>query len=393
MRQLRTLRGVDVKGVRVLLRVDCNVGVDDESRPLPDSEQRLRAILPTITHLQAQGARVILLSHLGRPGGKPVESLRLDDVARRLGVLLGTPVRYVPDIHGPRARALLEQVQEGDIALLENLRFDPGEEGADPAFAEALARLGDVVVQDAFSASHRSHASVAVLPRLRPSYAGFLVEREVDVLQRVLANPERPAIAILGGAKLETKLALVKNLLPRVDHLLTGGGVANTLLRISGAPIGTGLVEVHPPADVAALLMEYRDTLHLPSDVHVIRGAQSHDTRIISVDALTPADDIRDVGPETTLAYCRLITTSKTCIWNGPLGRFETHPFGEATKRVAHCIQSADTFSVVGGGDTVRALSEMGLLTAFDHVSTGGGAMIAFLEGAPMPGLEPLYTA
>ncbi|TSC73012.1 MAG: phosphoglycerate kinase [Parcubacteria group bacterium Gr01-1014_38] len=392
MRTLRTLRGVDVKGKRVLLRVDCNVAVDDDGRPLSGAEQRLEAILPTIQHLQSEGARVILLSHLGRPGGKVVESLRLDDVARQLSVLLNTPVRYIPEVGGPDVCARVEQMQDGDIALLENLRFDPGEERADLAFADALASLGDLVVQDAFSVSHRSHASVAVLPRLRPSYAGFLVEREVDVLQRILVNPERPAIAIIGGAKLETKLALLKTLLPRVDHLLTGGGVANTFLRLSGSPIGTGLVETHPFPDVSALLSESLDKLHLPTDVHVIRGGQSRDARIIPVGALTPADDVRDIGPETALAYCRVIATSKTCIWNGPLGQFETLPFGEGTRRVAHCIRNADAFSVVGGGDTVRALSEMGLLSAFDHVSTGGGAMLAFLEGAPMPGLEPLYT-
>lgn len=392
MPALRTLQAVEVKGKRVLLRVDCNVAVDDEGRPVPGGEQRLQAILPTIQRLQGQGARVILLSHLGRPGGKIVESLRLDGVARQLSVLLNTPVRYVPETRGPKVSALVEQLRDGDLLLLENLRFDPGEEKPDPAFAEELAKLGELFVNDAFSASHRNHASVALLPRLRPSYAGQLLEREVTVLQQVLERPERPAVAILGGAKLETKLGLIKNLLPRVDHLLTGGGIANTLLRLSGAPISVGLVEVHPPADVSGILAEYRDKLHLPTDLRVLRGLQSREARLVPVRALTAADDVRDIGPETAVAYCQIIAGSKTCIWNGPLGQFETSPFEEGTKAVGHCIRNTETFSVVGGGDTVRALSEMGLLTTFDHVSTGGGAMLAFLEGAPMPGLEPLYT-
>lgn len=392
MKKLRTLREVDVRGKRVLLRVDCNVAVDEEGQPMSGAEQRLRAILPTIQHLQSFGARIILLSHLGRPGGKPVETLRLDNVAHQLSVLLGFPVRFVPDIRGTQARAAAEQLRDGEVILLENLRFDPGEEQADLLFAEALAALGEYVVQDAFGVSHRKHASVAVLPRLRPSYAGFLLEQEVKTLERVLANTERPAVAILGGAKLETKLGLVRKLLSRVDALLTGGGVANTLLRVAGAPLSTGVVETRPAPEISALLTEYREKLHLPTDVRVIRGAGGNaHPMIVPVSALTAADDVRDIGPRTAAAYCAVIVKAKTCVWNGPLGKFETPPFDEGTKQIARCLQGAAAFSVVGGGDTVRALSEMGFLQKFAHVSTGGGAMLAFLEGAPMPGLEPLY--
>ncbi|MDP3685463.1 MAG: phosphoglycerate kinase [bacterium] len=390
--KLRVLDRIDVRGRRVLLRVDCNVAVDDDGKPLSGAEQRLEAVLPTIQHLQSQGARVILLSHLGRPGGKVVESLRLDDVARQLSVLLNTPVRYIPEVRGPSVRARVEQMRDGDILLLENLRFDLGEEKPDPAFAEELASFGEIFVNDAFSASHRNHASVALLPKLRSSYAGMLLEKEVHILEQVLERPKRPAIAIVGGAKLETKLALLKNLLPRVDHLLTGGGIANTLLRLSGYSLGAGVIETHPSPEVSELLTEHRDKIHLPTDVRAIRGGSGAEPRILPLRAVTPTDDVRDIGPETAVAYCRVITASKTCIWNGPPGQFENPAFAEGTRAIAQCVRSADTFSVAGGGDTVRAISEMGLLGAFDHVSTGGGAMLAFLEGAPMPGLEPLYT-
>ncbi|TSC64293.1 MAG: 3-phosphoglycerate kinase [Parcubacteria group bacterium Gr01-1014_106] len=390
--QLRTLRGVEVQGKRVLLRVDCNVAVDEEGRPMPGGEQRLRAILPTIQHLQSQGARTILLSHLGRPGGKHVETLRLENVARQLRALAGFPIRYVPDIHGAQARAASEQLRDGEVILLENLRFDAGEEKADLLFAEALAALGELVVQDAFSVSHRKHASVAVLSRLRPSYAGLLLEKEVAMLERVLTTPERPAVAILGGAKLETKLGLMRHLLTRVDVILTGGGIANTLLRVGGASLRVGLVETQPPPEVTELLSEHRKNIQMPTDVRVVRGVgREVHPLMLPVSALTPADDVRDIGPETAAAYCAIIAQAKTCVWNGPVGKFEEPPFDEGTKHIARCVQSSPAFSVVGGGDTVRAISEMGLLQKFTHVSTGGGAMLTFLEGAPMPGLEPLY--
>lgn len=378
-----------MRGKRVLVRVDCNVAVDEESRPLPDADQRLEALLPTLSYLGEHGARTILLSHLGRPGGRSVESLRLDDVARRLSVVLREPVHYVPEVRGSRVERAVERLGEGEFLMLENLRFDPGEEAGDLAFARDLASFGDLFVEDAFAVLHRPHASVACLPTLLPSYAGFLVEREVSVLFAVREHPERPSVAVVGGAKLETKLKLLKNLLPRVDHLLTGGGIANTLLRVSGFP-ARNVPENGNGEDLKALVAAFRSTLHLPTDVRAIRG-QSSPPLLLRVSALEPEDEVFDVGPETVETYCRFISTSKTCVWNGPLGKFEDPRFSAATESLVRCLSGAEAFSVVGGGDTVRAIRAMGDVAAFDHVSTGGGAMLAYLEGAAMPGLMPLY--
>jgi phosphoglycerate kinase len=394
MRKLRTIRDVgegEWKGKRVLVRVDCNVATDEEGNPISGGEQRLQAILPTLAYLRDRGARLVLLTHLGRPDGRVVEALRVDDVARRLGVLLHTPVQYVPDIVGEDARAAVRALDDGGILLLENLRFDVLEEAADPVFARALADLGDLVVEEDFGVAHRNHASVAVLPRLLPSYAGFLLAREVETLSGVLERPAHPVVAIVGGAKLETKLALLKNLLPRVDQLLTGGGIANTLLRITGTQISASLTDHEMNTDVHALWETYREKITLPTDLRVARGGNLDQAVLVPLNRLLPADDVLDVGPETVVAYCRALTKARTCIWNGQLGKFELPAFALATRAVAQCVRGLETFAVAGGGDTVRALTEMGLLDHFDHVSTGGGAMLAFLEGAPMPGLDPLY--
>lgn len=395
MRTLRTIReleGGELRGKRVLVRVDCNVATDDDGRPIPGAEQRLRAILPTIEHLRAAGARVILLTHLGRPNGRVVDALRVDDVARRLSVLLGHPVGYVPEVTGAVARSAVGDLGDGEVLLLENLRFAPGEETADPDFTGALAQCGDLFVNDAFSVSHRVHASVALLPRFLPAYAGFLLAREVEVLHGVLERPARPVVAVVGGAKLETKLALLKNLLPRVDRLLTGGGVANTFLRLSGVGVGTSLAGADVQEEARSLLAAHRAKIVLPRDVRVARGGDTSRALVVPANAVTAADEILDLGPETVVAYCQTLSTTRTCIWNGPLGKFELPPFREGTRGVAACVRGAETLSVVGGGDTVRALAELKALSHFDHVSTGGGAMLAFLEGVPMPGLEPLYA-
>lgn len=388
---LRTIRGIEVEGKRVLLRIDGNVAVDEEGDPVPGGDQRLEAVLPTITYLRDHGARIVLLTHLGRPRGNVVESLRLDDIARRLGALLQTPIRYVPDLRGAQARAVVEGLRNGEIAILENLRFDPGEEVADQGLASDLAGFGDIFVQDAFGVSHRRHASVALLPEILPSYAGFLIEKEVQVLQGLLGQPARPAVAIIGGAKLETKLQLLKNLLPRVDYLLPGGGIANTFLKLTGVRMKVRLSEEEHKSEAVEFFAAYRGKIVLPTDVRVARAGKTSEALILPVQAVTSADAIYDLGPDTTVAYCRVVSTARTCIWNGPLGKFELPPFAEATIAVARCIHGPETFAVVGGGDTVRALADHGLLGQFDYVSTGGGAMLAFLEGSPMPGIDPLY--
>lgn len=393
MRKLRTIRDVEIKGKRVLVRIDCNVATDEDGHPVPGGEQRLRAILPTLAYLRDNGARSILLSHLGRPGGRVLEALRLDDVAARLSVLVASPVRYVPDVRGPKVREAVFALGDSDFVLLENLRFDPGEEAADQDFAKALADLGELFVNDAFSVSHRNHASVAVLPELLPAYAGLLLTRETEVLGRVLHHPERPVVAVLGGAKLETKLALLKNLLPRVDRLLTGGGVANTFLRLADVAVGASLAGADIREEARSLLAAHREKIVLPHDVRVARGGDLSRALVVPATAVTAADEILDLGPATAVAYCQVLAAARTCVWNGPLGKFELPPFREATRAVAACVRGADTFAVVGGGDTVRALTELQMLSHFDHVSTGGGAMLAFLEEAPMPGLEPLYES
>lgn len=392
VKKLRTLEGVQLKGKRVLLRVDFNEAVGEDGRPLPSADHRLRAALPTLDYLRRHAARIILLSHLGRPGGRVVEHLRLRGVVARCARLLGVPIRALPEIFGTSVRAAVDGLKDGEIIALENLRFHPGEEANDEAFARALAAYGACFVHDAFGVAHRAHASVAALPRLLPSFAGEQLAAEVGVLGGILDRPERPAVAIVGGAKLETKLALITSLLPRVDALLAGGGIANAFLRAAGRDVGTSQANHAAATGLAELLREYRERIHLPTDVRVLRAGRERQPLVLPVAAVTPADAIGDIGPETAVAYCRVLRGARTCVWNGPLGKFETPSFGEGTRAVAQCVRGAETFSVVGGGDTVRALEQDHLLGAFDHVSTGGGAMLAFLEGAPMPGLEALWA-
>ncbi len=391
MKKLRTLEGVPLTGKRVLLRVDFNAAVDDDGRVLPGADHRLRTTLPTIETLQRSGARVIMLSHLGRPGGTVVPHLRLKGIIERCAQLVGLPIRALPDVVSPAVEEAVRAMKDGDMVALENLRFHHGEEANDQGFARSLAAYGDLLVHDAFGVAHRAHASVATLPRLVPAFAGQQLALEVRVLGGILDHPARPAVAIVGGAKLETKLGLIKNLLPRVDALLTGGGVANSCLQAAGRNVGSSLADRGSGTALADLLQEYGDALHLPTDVRVLRAGHGQTPLVLPVAAVTAADTIGDIGPETVVRYCRVLRGARTCVWNGPLGKFELQGFGDGTTAVAQCIRGAETFAVVGGGDSVRALEEGNLLGAFDHVSTGGGAMLAFLEGAPMPGLEALY--
>lgn len=391
-RRLRALAGVEVQGKRVLLRVDCNVAVDEDGRPYQGAEQRLRAALETLRDLRAAGARVIVLTHLGRPSGRVEEALRLDDIGRRLSVLLGHPVRYLSEIRGPAVSAAARALRDGEILLLENLRFDPGEEANDLNFARDLAALGELYVNDAFGVAHRAHASVAALPTLLPAYAGRILLREVTVLRGILDAPRRPAVAVVSGVKLETKLRLLHKLLPRVDVCLTGGGVANTLLKAGGAGIGASLVDEQDLAEARTLWSRFGRKLRVPRDVRVAPHGRGERAEVRDVRGVLPTDVIYDVGPETVAAYCGEVRAAATVLWNGPLGKFELAPFAESTRLLPACVRAA-AFAVVGGGDTVRALTELNALDAFDHVSTGGGAMLALLEGAPMPGLEPLYES
>jgi phosphoglycerate kinase len=387
---LRTLEGVDVRGKRVLVRVDVNVDLDARGQIEAEGDHRLRDALPTIRDLRERGARVILLSHLGRPEGKPVETFRIGQVADRLSRLLGVPVQTTRTTVGPDAAAAVGALHDGDVLFLENVRFDPREEQNDRGFAQELASLGDLYVNEAFPVSHRAHASLAAITACLPSYAGKQFAEEVRVLETVLTHPRHPVVAAISGAKIETKAKLLNHLLPKVDHLLTGGGIANMFLQAKGSPVGTSLLEPHMAKEVARLAEAYGETIIVPEDVRVLRKGNGDTVLTVDTHAVGPNDTMYDVGPKTIAAYCRLISASKTFIWNGPLGKVEESAYQEGTRGLAQCVLASRTYSVVGGGDTVTALRQLGLAEGYGHLSSGGGAMIAFLEGETLPAVEAL---
>jgi phosphoglycerate kinase len=387
---LRTLEGLgDVDGARVFVRVDLNVpltggGVADDSR--------IRAIVPTLVELRERGASVVLASHLGRPKGEVDDELRLAPVGARLAAILGHEVVAIPDV-AP------EVLPDAPLVLLENLRFDPGEERDDPAFAGRLAELADVYVDDAFGAVHRAHASVHALPELmlasgRAAVAGRLLQREVDVLGQLLRDPARPYVAILGGAKVSDKLAVIDALLDRVDALLVGGAMAFTLLAAQGGRIGSSLVEPDRFAEVRASIDRAWAKgvgLELPVDVVAAPDVTSAEaTVILPADAIPDELKGLDVGPETVARFGGILAGAKTILWNGPMGVFEHPPFDAGTRGVALAVAAAPAFTVVGGGDSVAAVRAAGLEGSFDHLSTGGGASLEFLEGRALPGIAIL---
>jgi phosphoglycerate kinase len=387
LRTIDDLRPVD--GLRVFVRADLNV-------PLADGEvaddSRIVATVPTLRELRAAGASLVVASHLGRPKGEVVDELGLGPVASALGAALGASVAF---LEGP----IPEEVPDEPVILLDNLRFDPGEEADDPRFAGRLAGLADAYVDDAFGAVHRAHASVHALPELmlasgRAAVAGRLVEREVAVLARLLADPERPFVAILGGAKVSDKLAVIGRLIDRVDSLLIGGAMAFTLLAADGAEVGGSLVEPERFDDVRAAQAraEARGIpIELPTDVVVADRIDA-----AAATAVVPARSIPeelmglDIGPGTAGAFADVIGRARTVLWNGPMGVFEVEPFAAGTRAVAEAVARADAFSVVGGGDSLAAVRATGLADRFDHLSTGGGASLEFLEGRTLPGLHVL---
>lgn len=388
--RLRTLRNAQVSAKRVLVRVDFNVPIDRQTGEVAD-DTRIRAALPTIEYLTQQGARVILMSHLGRPDGKVVESLRLDPVARRLSALLGRPVKKAPDCIGPEVEAMVAQLQPGEVLLLENVRFHPGEEANDPAFAEALARLADIFVSDAFATAHRAHASTVGVARFLPAYAGFLMEKEIYYLTKVLESPERPYVAIIGGAKVSDKLPVLRNLLPRVDRLLVGGGMANTFLRAKGHQVGSSLYEEDQVETARELLATGK--ILIPVDgVIADRMAADARTQTVVFGDLSDGWMALDIGPETVRQFQEALRPARTVLWNGPLGVFELEPFAGGTRAIAEFLAGlTGAVRVVGGGETVAAVEKLGLADKFDHVSTGGGATLEFLEGRTLPGIAILY--
>jgi phosphoglycerate kinase len=390
---LRTLEDLgDTGGARVFVRVDYNVPLQDGA---VQDDLRIRASLPTLHELLDAGASLVLASHLGRPKGRVVDGLRMAPVADRLAELLGREVAAVSDVVGEEAAAVCSHVEPGEVVMLENLRFEPGEEADDPAFAERLAGLADAYVDDAFGAAHREHASVHALAlRFDRRAAGRLLQREVEVLSRLLDGPDAPYVAVLGGAKVSDKLGAISGLLQRVDALLVGGAMAFTFLAAQGARVGRSLVEEDRFDDVreAERTAAGRGALiQLPEDV-VAAPEASPDAPAQTVPASdVPADLMGlDVGPRTVEEFARTLAEAKTILWNGPMGVFEIERFSSGTRGVAMAVAGANAFTVVGGGDSLLAVQRLGLEDSFDHLSTGGGASLEFLEGRELPGIAVL---
>jgi phosphoglycerate kinase len=388
----RTLDDLELKGKRVLVRVDFNCPQDERGAISDDT--RIRAALPTIREVLKKGGQPVLLSHLGRPKGKVVEGLRLTPMGKRLGELLKAPVVKLDECTGTRVLEAIAQAPAGAVVLLENVRFHPGDEAGDVAFAKELARNGDVFVDDAFGAAHRDHASVCGVARELPSAAGRLMEKEIAAFSKVLDNPARPLVAILGGAKISDKLDVVDNLIDRVDALLVGGGMAYTFLAAQGKQVGKSLVQKDQVANVKAALEKAkakRVEVLLPED-HVCAEAFQEDAKAIAVAGVDIPDGLMglDIGPKTRASYGKRIAGAKTVVWNGPMGVFEWPAFRGGTEAVGKAVAECAGYTVIGGGDSVAAIELLGLAAKIDHISTGGGASLELLEGTLLPGIAVL---
>ena len=391
----RTLDGVDVRGKRALVRVDFNVPMADGRVA---DETRLRAALPTIEALRGGGAKVILLSHFDRPKGRRVASMSLEPVAAPLSRLLGAPVAFAQDCVGPAAAAAVAAMNQGDVLLLENVRFHAGEETNDPAFAAALAANGDLYVDDAFSAAHRAHASTTGLAHLLPAYAGFAMRREVEALETALGAPKRPVLGVVGGSKVSSKLDLLRNLIGKLDALAIGGGMANTFLFAQGWEVGASYCEKElatTARDIIALAAAQNCQLLLPVDIVVAeRAAPGVAARTRALGEVDDGERILDAGPMTVARLEKAMDGARTLIWNGPLGVFETPPFDEATTAAARhagaLARAGKLIAVAGGGDTVAALNHAGAAGDFTFVSTAGGAFLEWMEGKTLPGVAAL---
>ncbi len=385
----KTIRDIDVAGKRVLVRVDFNVPLDKTGQITDDT--RIRAALPTIQYLRDKGAKVIVCSHLGRPKGKVAEEFRLTPVAKRLSELLGTTVQKTDDCVGPEVENAVAAMKPGDILLLENLRFHPEEETNDPGFAKQLAALANIYVNDAFGAAHRAHASTEGVARFLPAVAGFLMERELTFLGKALADPTRPFVAILGGAKVSDKIGVIENLLPKVDWLIVGGGMANTFLKALGHEVGASLVEEDKVELAKDLLQRAGEKLMLPVDV-VIADAFAADAQhqTVPVDKVLPGWRILDIGPRSVEAFRAVLQKAKTVVWNGPMGVFEFPAFAAGTVAIAKCLAETDATTIIGGGDSAAAVEQAGVADKMTHISTGGGASLEFLEGRILPGVAAL---
>jgi phosphoglycerate kinase len=397
MATFRTIDDLDVKSKRVLVRADFNVPVKDG---VVTDTSRIDRQAPTIRDLCAKGARVIICSHFDRPKGKVVPSMSLAPVAKPLAEKIGRPVAFASDCVGPVAEAAVAKLKDGDVLLLENTRFHAGEEKNDPDFAKALAKLADIYVNDAFSSAHRAHASTEAVAHLLPCAAGRSMQAELTHLQKALNDPERPLMAVIGGAKVSTKIALLENLVKRVETLVIGGAMANTFLAAEGKPVGKSLYEpdhLDTARRVIALSVESGTALLLPTDAVVAKELKAGvATRTIPIDQVAKDEMILDVGPATVEEFAKFLHNTRTVVWNGPLGAFETPPFDKGTvaaaKLVAARTKAGQLLSVAGGGDTVSALNKAGVADDFSYVSTAGGAFLEWMEGLELPGVEALMV-
>lgn len=388
----QTVRDVDVSGKKVLVRVDYNVPLDKDGRITDDT--RITATLPTLQYLLAHGATVVLLSHMGRPKGQVKPELSLRPVAKRLEAVLGRTVTFAPDCVGQAAQAAVQALPPGGVALLENVRFHPEEEKNDPAFAQALAGLAEVYVNDAFGTCHRAHASTAGVARYLPAVAGLLMERELTFLTQAVTQPAHPFVVVLGGAKITDKIGVIQNLVDKADTLLIGGGMANTFLVAQGYDVGKSLYDADKVELASSLLhaaQEKNVRLLLPMDVAVAeRLAPDSLSRVVSINDIPPDWLALDIGPATAAAFTGAIRDARTVVWNGPMGVFEMPQFAKGTEAVARAMAECRGVTIVGGGDSAAALNNFGLAGKMTHVSTGGGASLEFLEGRALPGVTAL---
>ncbi|KJF49437.1 MULTISPECIES: phosphoglycerate kinase [Bacillus] len=388
----KSVKDIDVKGKVVFCRVDFNVPMKDGK---VTDDTRIRAALPTIEYLTGQGAKVLLASHLGRPKGQVTEELRLTPVAKRLQELLGQEVKKADEAYGDNVKKQISDLKEGDVLVLENVRFYPGEEKNDPELSKAFADLADVYVNDAFGAAHRAHASTAGIAAYLPAVSGFLMQKELEVLGKAISNPDRPFTAIIGGAKVKDKIGVIESLLDKVDNLIIGGGLAYTFVKALGHEVGKSLLE-EDKVDLAKSFMDRAKekgvNFLIPIDVLVADDfSNDANTSIVPISEIPSDLEALDIGIETREKYADVIKNSKLVVWNGPMGVFEIDAFAKGTKAIAEALAEAkDTYSVIGGGDSAAAVEKFGLADQMSHISTGGGASLEFMEGKELPGVTAL---
>ncbi len=389
--RLRTIREVkNLKNKVVLLRAEFNVPVGRDGKVDKSEDYRLKRTLPTINYLTKKGAKVVIITHVGRPGGRVVKSLRVDPVAKRLSQLLKKKVKKVDEILGNNVKAEIAKMRSGQVLMLENVRFHPGEKKNSFEFARDLADFADLYVNDAFGNCHRKHSSMEAITKFLPSYAGLLLEQEVKELNKVLTKPKRPFVAIIGGAKISTKITIIQKLLPKVDHLILGGALANTILLAQGYKVGRSLVEPEMIKNIKGLNLDNKK-LHIPVDIVCCNKLSAKSKcRLCAPSDVKQTEIIVDIGPETLNLYKKIVRQASMVVWNGPMGVYEIKKFSKGTYDLAKAVSKSKAYSILGGGETNQVVHILGLEKKISFVSTGGGAMLKFLEGETLPGIEPL---